>query len=168
MRNIEVKARLHDPAALELRLRQLPARFVASFWQRDVFFRSPQGRLKLRFSEGDAELIYYVRSDDATLRGSDYQRQTVTDGDGLCSILEAALGSCGEVRKQRRLYLLDNIRIHIDDVEGLGSYMEVEAVIDAEHDETACQRATQELLKVLEITSAHFEARAYVNLLLER
>jgi len=113
MRNIEVKARLLDPAALELRLQKLAARFVASFRQRDVFFTTPQGRLKLRFAKDQAELIYYVRSDDAEVRGSDYQRQSVTDGEGLCLILQKALGSYGEVCKQRRLYLLDNIRIHI-------------------------------------------------------
>ena len=165
MRNIEIKARLLDPAALELRLQKLPARFVASFRQRDVFFTSPQGRLKLRFVNDAAELIYYVRSDDAAVRGSDYQRQPVSDGEGLCGILEAALGSCGEVRKQRRLYLLDNIRVHIDEVDGLGSYMEVEAVIDAEHNEATCQQATQSLLRELEIAPADFEARAYVDLL---
>ena len=165
MRNIEVKARLHDPAALALRLQQIPARFVASFRQRDVFFTTPQGRLKLRFADNNAELIYYVRSDDAVVRGSDYQRQPVTDGAGLCAILEAALGSCGEVRKQRRLYLLDNIRIHLDEVDGLGSYMEVEAIIDAEHNEAACEQATQSLLKKLNIADTDFEARAYVDLL---
>ena len=165
MRNIEIKARLLDPAALELRLQKLPARFVASFRQRDVFFTTPQGRLKLRFADDAAELIYYIRSDDAEVRGSDYQRQPVIDGEGLCSMLQEAFGSYGEVRKQRRLYLLDNIRIHLDEVEGLGSYMEVEAVIGAEHDEAACEQATQGLLKELDIAPADFEAGAYVDLL---
>jgi predicted adenylyl cyclase CyaB len=165
MRNVEIKVRLHDRAAVEARLRDTDAQFVATLRQRDVFFCVPQGRLKLRFADDVAELIQYERADRAALRASDYHRLEVTDGDALLVILQRVLGTAGEVRKMRQLYRLDNVRIHLDAVEDLGDFMELEAIVDAIQDEAACRRAAENLLRRLQITPDAFEARAYIDLL---
>jgi predicted adenylyl cyclase CyaB len=165
MRNIEIKVRLHDRAAVEARLHGTDARFVAILRQRDVFFCVPHGRLKLRFADGAAELIQYERADHAALRASDHHRLEVADGDALLSVLQRALGTAGEVRKMRQLYRLDNVRIHLDAVEDLGDFLELEAIVDATHDEATCRRAAEHLLRRLEIAPAAFESRAYIDLL---
>jgi predicted adenylyl cyclase CyaB len=179
VRNIEVKARLEHPQAVHERLRAHAACFITTLHQRDVFFAVPVGRLKLRFvaatvagarndSTDSAELIFYQRADTPELRGSDYERVAIADGMALWRSLKAALGVIGEVRKVRQLYTLENVRIHLDTVEGLGDYLEIEAVLDDDHDEAQCRAAAQALLEVLQITPAAYESRAYIELSRER
>ena len=165
MRNIEVKARLLHPQSIRERLRRTTARFVATLQQRDVFFAVPEGRLKLRFVNDVAELIFYRRTDSPTLRGSDYERLAIADGESMMHLLDLALSKLGEVRKVRQLYVVNNVRIHVDAVEGLGDFLEIEAVLDADHDEEQCRHAAQELLTLLEIGPEAYESRAYIDLL---
>jgi predicted adenylyl cyclase CyaB len=168
MRNVEIKARLQDRSAVEARLAALPVHFEATLHQRDVFFDVPHGRLKLRFVNGAAELIQYERADRAVLRPSDYRLLPVQDGETLLQILQGALGTCGEVHKVRQLYRMDNVRIHLDRVRDLGEFLELEAVVDAQHDEASCRQAADRLLAALAIPSSCFESRAYVDLLRSR
>ena len=167
-RNIEVKVRLAEPRDLPQRLLHLGARFAATLRQRDVFFAVPEGRLKLRFNNDDAELIHYHRANAANLRGSDYERLPIGDGVAIQRVLGQALSIVGEVHKVRQLYRLENIRIHIDEVEGLGAFMEIEAVVDASHDEEQCHDAALGLLRDLGIGSETYESKAYVDLLNDR
>lgn len=126
--NVELKARLRDPAAALARALALGAVDQGTLVQRDTYFPAPSGRLKLREIEGSqAELIAYVRADAAGAALSSYVR--VPADDALGDALGAALGTRVVVAKQRRLLLLGNVRIHLDDVEGLGSFLEFEAVL---------------------------------------
>lgn len=166
-RNVEIKLHLEGRANLAKLLREeFGARDAGILEQQDVFFRVPGGRMKLRLEPGRAsQLIFYERTDRAALRTSDYRIVPCDDGAGLRHLLAEALGEIGTVRKSRQLFLLDNIRIHLDEVDGLGSFLEIEAVVDETHGERACFDAAQQLLGRLGLAQLRIESRAYIDLL---
>jgi predicted adenylyl cyclase CyaB len=166
MRNVEIKVRLRARARVERALARLPARDAGRESQFDVFYKCPHGRLKLRESSREgAVLIHYERADAPTLRTSDYALVRVADAEALRRLLDVALGRCGEVRKERHLYLVDNVRVHLDEVEGLGSFLELEAVVDAAHPEPDCRARAAALLDSLGVAPGDELAVAYVDLL---
>src|SRR5918992_6056394 len=139
MRNIEFKARDPQPArTLELAL-ALGVEDRGEIAQRDTYFsQAARGRLKLREQDpGDDELIQYRRADAAGARESEYRRVPVADAPALREALDEALGTLVVVEKRRRLVLHENLRIHIDEVEGLGSFLELEAVAAPDADPAA-------------------------------
>lgn len=168
-RNIEIKLRLSDDARLDsLQLQEIGAQDRGVLLQEDVFFHAHRGRLKLRFEPPRrAQLIAYVRDDEAALRASDYRIVECDDGNALRRLLAESLGEIGTVRKRRHLHLLENIRLHLDEVEELGHFLEIEAVVDAAHGEAACTEAARRLLQRLGPSRARVESRAYIDLLLE-
>ena len=128
-RNIEIKARDADPKRTLERALALGAEDRGEIRQRDTYFARARGRLKLREQEaGEGELIQYRRSDGTDARESNYRRVPTGEAAGLREALDAAFGTLVVVEKTRRLLLWENVRIHLDDVEGLGTYMELEAV----------------------------------------
>lgn len=134
-RNIEVKCRCADLDAVRRRAEALGARDAGVLRQCDTFFPSPHARLKLRdFGDGTAELISYRRPDTTDARGSNFVVCPVTEPAQLAEALAYALGTAGVVRKTRRLYLHRATRIHLDDVEGLGTFVELETVITDQSD----------------------------------
>ena len=127
--NYELKARLPSLAKARTQAQECGAIFQGMLRQEDIYFRVPRGRLKLRLIEGaESELIYYERSNTDLERWSDYTREPVGDGAALKEILTQALGVRAVVKKERWLYLYDVVRIHIDNVEGLGEFIEFEVV----------------------------------------
>ena len=126
-RNLEIKARDADPRrSLELAL-ELGAEDHGEIEQRDTYFGRAHGRLKLREqTPGETELIQYRRPDAAGPRVSDFRRVPVADADALREALDAALGTLVVVEKTRRLLVWEGVRIHLDEVEGLGSFVELE------------------------------------------
>src|SRR6185503_8914246 len=98
--------------------------------QEDTFFHTPQGRLKLRLlSPKKGQLIYYTRPDQGGPKRSDYHISLTADPENLKRVLELAYGIRGIVKKKRYLYLVGQTRVHLDDVEGLGRFMELEVVM---------------------------------------
>lgn len=169
MRNVEIKVRADDLERVEALLRAQGARDAGVLEQRDVFLPCSSGRLKLRFeNDRTPQLILYHRADEASLRASDYQLFPIENGEAFLSVAERAWGTQPEVRKQRHLYFVDNIRVHLDVVEGLGPFVELEAVVDAEHDEASSRAAAQALLHDLGLDAVPPESRAYVDLLTSR
>jgi predicted adenylyl cyclase CyaB len=137
-RNIEIKCRCAELSGVAARARTLGARDAGVLLQTDTFFRAPDARLKLRdFGDGRAELISYRRADAVTARGSDYLVCPVAEASLLAATLEHALGSTGTVRKRRHLFLHQHTRIHLDDVVGLGTFVELETVISEQTDAEA-------------------------------
>jgi homotetrameric cytidine deaminase len=143
-RNVELKARDRDPARTLGRALELGAEDRGDLDQRDTYFAVPHGRLKLREEQpGDAWLIGYARADAAEARTSAYRLVEVADPAGLRAELEEALGVRAVVAKRRRLLLWEEVRIHLDAVEGLGRFVELEAVapdasdLAREHDRVA-------------------------------
>lgn len=165
-RNIEIKVRLRDRPRVERALRELGGRDAGIETQHDIFYRVASGRLKLRQSSRDgATLIQYERSDAARVRDSNYRLVAIPEPDGLRAALDSALGRLGEVHKQRHLWWIDNVRIHLDAVEGLGAFLELEAIVDAEHPDAACLERVEALLTRFGITAQDRAATAYVDLL---
>jgi homotetrameric cytidine deaminase len=167
MRNVELKSRDPDPArTLELALK-LGASDEGEIEQRDTYFGGSRARVKLREqTPGEDELIAYRRPDDDAARVSEYLRVPVLDAAALKEALDAAYGTKVVVAKRRRLLLWDNVRIHLDEVEGLGSYMELEGLVDGDDDGPARERV-ERLREGLEIDAANLVARSYSDLLLD-
>lgn len=165
-RNVELKARCPDPAAVASAALAAGAEDRGVLVQHDTFYAAATGRLKLRrFADGSAELIAYHRPDVAGEKGSDYIVSPVADADALHHALSAVLGATGDVRKARRLLTWRNVRIHLDDVAGLGSYLEFEAVVSPECDEAASRRNLAELRQILEVRDEDLVDVAYADLL---
>jgi predicted adenylyl cyclase CyaB len=165
-RNIEIKARIVDVTAVTARAAALSGGDPVHIPQDDTFFNCANGRLKLRaFSRSSGELIFYRRANDAGPKESFYVISQTSEVASLREALTLAYGQCGRVRKQRTLYLVGRTRIHIDEVEGLGNFLELEVVL-AEHEtnEVGLDEALA-LMKKLEIESAQLVQGAYVDLL---
>lgn len=170
-RNIEIKARLASPAeaaALRERALALATAPAEQLLQDDSFFPLPagRGRLKLRqFADGSAELIHYRRADEAGAKASDYVRVPQPDGPACREALTRALGLLGRVRKRRTLVMAGRTRIHLDAVEGLGDFMELEVVLrDGEADADGMAEA-EALMRRLGLEAAPRVAGAYLDLL---
>ena len=151
--NIEIKARCADPGPIREALRARNARFAGTDHQIDTYFCVANGRLKLRQGNIENSLIFYRRPDQAGPKQSDVALCTVTDGDHLRQVLTQALAVKVVVDKRREIYYVENIKIHVDQVEGLGSFVEIEAcgASDAEHERLLAQcREYMELFGVRE------------------
>lgn len=167
-RNVELKARDRDPAATLARAQRLDGvedRGVLT--QRDTYFAARSGRLKLREEDGaEPVLIAYDRADAAEQRLSAYHLVPVPDPDTTRTALTAALGTTVVVSKRRRLLLWQDVRIHLDDVDGLGAFVELEAVAPPDSDLAEEHRKTAFLREHLDI--GDIEPRGYAALLLDQ
>jgi predicted adenylyl cyclase CyaB len=168
MRNLELKFRCADLGAIRTRAAGLGAEDRGRLMQRDTFFPAGLGRLKLRdFGDGAGELIAYRRPDSTVARGSDYLLTNLTDPDALRRVLSFGLGEAGVVSKRRQLYLWRHTRIHLDEVEGLGDFVELETVI-VEQTEDAAHEELRHVVDALGLRDEDRIARAYVDLLNDR
>ena len=168
MRNIELKARDPQPGrTLELAL-AARADDQGELVQRDTYFARARGRLKLREeTPGGAELIQYRRADTPEARESEYRRIPVADAAALREELDAALGTLVVVEKRRRLLLSDGVRIHLDDVQGLGTFVELEGVAAPDSDLAAERDEVERLRAALEIAEDRLVPHSYSDLLLD-
>ncbi|XP_074396426.1 uncharacterized protein LOC141728989 isoform X10 [Zonotrichia albicollis] len=135
--------------------------------QTDTFFRVPRGRLKLRRTQdGRGELIFYERPDSAGPKLSKFSITPTADPEGLQAVLSQSLGVLGTVRKERLLFLLGQTRLHLDRVQGLGDFLELEVVLRPEQSEEDGQRVALELLQEFGIGEQDLISGAYLDLLL--
>lgn len=164
--NIEIKARARDFSALQARaaaLSDTPRQVIA---QEDIFFPVPRGRLKLRLLSADrAQLVYYTRPDQRAPKRSDYHLFETRDPENLKTVLSLALGVRGVVRKTRSLYLVGQTRIHLDQVEGLGEFVELEVVLRPDQEEADGRAIADDLMARLGILPADLVEGAYLDLL---
>jgi homotetrameric cytidine deaminase len=173
MRNVELKARDPDPARTLERALALGAEQIGEIRQRDTYFSGARGRLKLREQDTDGpplfdELIEYSRPDSTDARTSTYRRVPVADAAPLRDALDAAYGIDVTVTKRRRLLHWEGVRIHLDEVEGLGSYLELEALADADSDLGPEHEKVERLRADFGIEDADLVARSYADLIRER
>lgn len=165
-RNIEVKAHIPSIAALEPKVAALAQHGPELIEQDDTFFHCTHGRLKLRaFADGRGELIAYERPDALGPKTSNYLITPTANPDALRATLARALGEAGRVRKQRLLFLVGRTRVHLDHVDGLGEFLELEVVLrDGEAAESGIDEAHTLLLE-LGVQPASLIAGAYIDLL---
>lgn len=164
--NVEIKARVADLVTLEALVRPLADSGPFDIPQDDTFFPCAQGRLKLRQLAPDrGELIFYARADSAGPKVSEYSLVATATPGSLRETLARALGTEGRVQKERRLYLVGKTRVHLDRVEGLGTFLELEVVL-AEGDSIEWGEAeARRLLAAFGVTPADLVEGAYLDLL---
>lgn len=164
--NVEIKAMLRDrPAALAAAAR-LSEQGPETFQQEDVFFVTDRARLKLRILAPDrGELIRYERTNVAEVRRSQYSIARTGDPQALLEILSATLERAGTVRKTRTLYMVGQTRIHVDQVEGLGDFLELEVVLRPGQSEAEGKSIAAALLCEFGLADEQLIAEAYVDLL---
>ena len=134
MRNIELKARLEDFERAHAVCHSLGASLQGKILQTDTYFPVRSGRLKLRQCDpGEDYLVYYRRPDAAETKRSDYSIVRVQTGN--LPLRTGDTERVAVVRKVRELWLWENVRIHLDQVQGLGQFIEFEAVLSPQHDE---------------------------------
>jgi homotetrameric cytidine deaminase len=166
--NIELKARDPDPAATEARCLALGAEDRGVLTQRDTYFAARHGRLKLREDgSGSGEVIAYRRDDAEQAAESRYVVAPTSAPAELAEALEAALGTVVVVAKRRRLFVWEGVRIHLDDVDGLGTFVEFEAVLPDAGDPDTARAKLARLRSELAIADSALVAVGYSDLLLD-
>jgi predicted adenylyl cyclase CyaB len=167
--NIEIKAVLYSRVAAETVAVRLRDAGPETICQEDIFFRCDGARLKLRILGADrGELIRYERLDIADARCSRYMIARTTDPQILQEILTKTLGVMGVVKKTRTLYLIGQTRVHIDEVEGLGSFLELEVVLQPEQSDIEGKAVAERLMSEFGIDKQQLIPEAYVELLSRR
>jgi predicted adenylyl cyclase CyaB len=165
-RNIEIKARVRDFPDLKRRAESLSDSPLEVIPQEDTFFVTSKGRLKLRVLAPDrAQLVYYERFDQDGPKRSDYFIFNTNDPENLKTALKLALGIRGVVKKTRYLYMIGQTRLHLDNVEGLGQFVELEVVLRDGQSDPEGQAVAGDLMKKLGIESTDLIEGAYMDLL---
>ncbi|MBN1956346.1 MAG: class IV adenylate cyclase [Anaerolineae bacterium] len=163
--NVEIKARVESWDELQRRAEALSDGPATRLVQEDIFFWTASGRLKLRLlGDGSGQLVYYERADVPGPKPSNYVLFPTANPAPLQALLAAALGVRGVVRKQRWLYRVGQTRLHLDRVEGLGDFVELEVVLDDEREEDGARIAAA-LMERLGIAPQDLVEGAYVDLL---
>jgi predicted adenylyl cyclase CyaB len=167
-RNLELKAIDNDPEGSLRVCAELGADDKDVLHQVDTYFVVPRGRLKLRRERGAvAQLIAYERPDLPGQKESRYRIVAVEDAAGLEEALAVSLGISAVVRKARRLFLLDGVRIHLDQVEGLGSFIEFEGVADpGDADLARFEGRLRDLRRAFGIAGSDLVGGSYCDLIL--
>ncbi len=147
--NVEIKARCPDASFIREYLVQHKAEFKGTDDQTDTYFNVPYGRLKLREGVIENNLIYYQREDKEGPKDSEFTLMKVNDPLLLKQILTQAAGIKTIVRKKREIYYIGNVKFHLDEVPGLGNFVEIEAGnmlagLSAEQLKTQCEHYLNE------------------------
>ena len=165
--NFEFKAHLHDAAHVRATLKRLRARFLGTDHQLDTYFRVPAGRLKIREGRIENSLIFYQRTNSARARRSTVEMMLLPRRNSVRAILARALGVLVVVDKRREIYFLGNVKIHLDRVRGLGTFMEVEAMTRS-GDIRKVRAQAAKFRKLLAISTADIVPLSYSDLIMRK
>ncbi len=164
MLNLEAKFRLPDHAAAQAAAIAIGYRPEAVLSQRDTFFVVATGKLKLREEDHRSYLIGYGRVERDGLQLSEYQMVPVPDPAAMRTLLAGTLGVLAEVRKRRTLLLCRNVRLHLDEVDGLGLLGEIEAVVPDGGDPEAERAFVDATLAALGVTKDQLIEGSYFEM----
>jgi len=165
-RNIEIKARINDVQSVLGIIENFVDSRSTILEQVDTFFHCQKGRLKLRERKGfQAELISYNRPDSSGPKLSEYTRVKVEDSTVLKQALASALGIRGIVRKRRRLFMVGQTRIHLDKVDGLGEFLEIEVVLSENQLIDEGEKIAFEIMKKLGVSNSDLVVGSYIDLI---
>jgi adenylate cyclase class IV len=162
--NVELKVECHDLAAVRSRAVDAGASDHGCFHQVDTFFKTGSGRLKLRRESTGAALISYNRADEAAPRMSAYELVQVSDPEAIERVLSHVLPIRIVVRKRRCLLILNGTRLHLDRVEQLGDFVELETVV-SNRSIGAARREAASVIRLLGLGDLPPQGQAYVDLL---
>lgn len=126
--NVEIKARTERTQFIREILTSRHAEYRGTDNQTDTYFHCAQGRLKLRQGNVEKNLIFYRRPDQAGPKTAEVSLYKPDNSGDLKQLLSQALGVWKQVVKQREIYFIDNVKFHLDHVEGLGNFVEIEAI----------------------------------------
>ncbi len=163
--NVEIKARIDNVERVARLVSYLSDSIQERMGQEDTFFDVIFGRLKLRQHVcGPSELIYYERPDQLEPCKSHYCICPVRNPAITKQVLANALGVRGVIRKERLLYWIDNTRVHVDQVEGLGSFLELEVLLSPSVSASQGYEIAGRLIKKLGIKESNLVDAAYIDL----
>ncbi len=167
--NVEIKAKCNDAGSVRDYLLRNHAEFKGTDQQKDTYFQVLHGRLKLRQGNIENNLIHYDRQNQAGPKTSVVNMMPVQDGDKLLSVLSAALGIKVAIVKKREIYFINNVKFHIDEVEGLGSFVEIEAIDkDGSLGKEYIQQQCGVYMKELNIAETDLLTNSYSDMLLAK
>ena len=166
--NVEIKARTNSQESVRKYLFDHKADYKGTDEQTDTYFKVANGRLKLREGNIENNLIYYTRNNQAGPKSSQFNLVKIEDAKGLKEILTRSCGVKMIVKKKREIYYINNVKFHIDEVPGLGSFIEVEAGnILADKTEAELLEQCNFYLKEFGIKEEDLIAESYSDLLLK-
>lgn len=167
--NVEIKARCSDPNSIRNYLLQHKAELKGTDEQIDTYFNVPNGRLKLREGSIENNLIFYERDNHAGPKSSHFNLVKVEDAKGLKEVLTKSMGVKVVVTKRREIYYINNVKFHIDEVPGLGSFVEIEAGnILADLSAAQLKEQCDHYMNELEISKNDLVEISYSDMLLEK
>src|SRR5882724_601329 len=165
-RNVEIKSRIESVEKMVPRVARLADQGPIEIEQDDTFFACERGRLKLRaFSDTEGQLIFYRRPDQTGPKESFFVISPTGSPDSLREALSLAFGTIGRVRKHRTLFMIGRTRVHLDRVDGLGQFLELEVVLENQETAASGTAVAQELMADLGIEPSQLVEGAYVDLL---
>lgn len=168
-RNIEIKAHIESVQLLSPKAEAIANEGPIEIVQDDTFFHCENGRMKLRaFSEEDGELIFYRRANQQGPKESFYLRSPTSSPGTLREALSQAYGQAGRVQKHRTLFLVGRTRIHLDQVKGLGHFLELEVVLKEGESVELGIREAHTLMAQLGVEESQLVEGAYVDLLAQK
>jgi len=166
--NIEIKARSNSHDQIREYLKSKNADFKGVDHQIDTYFAVPSGRLKLRRGNVENSLIFYNRDNQSGPKQSDVSFSRVDADSNIKEVLSMAFGVLVEVDKKREIYFIDNVKIHIDTVEGLGTFMEIEAIdYDGTIGTDKLQKQCDFYMKELRVQEKDLLTSSYSDMLLQ-
>lgn len=168
MIDVEIKAKCKDHARIRTILKKKGALFGGEDHQIDVYFKSPTGRLKIRKSTIESVLIYYIRDNIKGIKPSEYYLYKAPEPEKLEELLKIALGELVTVEKKREVYFIDNVKFNIDDVKGLGKFVEIEAITTNPDEIDHMDEIVRSYVKLFDIEEIDIQSHSYSDLLLEK
>jgi len=165
LNNVEIKARITDYDKVKRLIENVCNNPIETTEQIDTFFNCTSGRLKLREAETNSALIYYDRKDSQEPTFSDIAISFIENPDTLKTVLANSNGIRGIVKKERILYKYEQTRIHLDDVEGLGKFIELEVVLDNNQSMQDGEKIAFALMDKFNIQKSDLIDVAYIDLL---
>lgn len=166
--NIEIKFRVDDLESVERKAADNADQGPVLLVQEDIFFNVNSGRLKLRkFADGSAELIAYHRADSDSIRESNWHAYSTQDPDALQNALALTAGQGVTIFKRRTLFLIGQTRVHLDRVDGLGEFVELEVVLADNDTQQHGLEIANDIVDRLGLADAEKVPVAYADLLAE-
>ncbi len=167
MMNLELKAQYDPLPETEDILRDLGAEFESKEIQSDTYFKVDNGRLKIREIEnGDSQLIQYFRHNTTGAAQSNYALVTLRDVDKISRMLKRVHGILITVKKKRKIWIWEKVRIHLDEVKQLGNFIEFEAILTEDDIEDEAEKKIGFLMRKLKVSEDALIGESYSDLLI--